>query len=61
MNKANLVGYACIIDRSNEKALIKDKIISQIQFSIETFSKDELPDELKKIKPTKPGSRNLSK
>ena len=56
-NKANLLGYACIIDRSNENLLIKDTIISQIQFNIETFSRDKLPNELKKIKPQKPGSK----
>ena len=61
MNKANLVGYACIIDRSDEKISIKDKIISQTQFNIETFSKDQIPEDLKKIEPLKPGSRNLSK
>ena len=61
MNKANLVGYACIIDRSNKNVYIKDKIISQIKFNIETFSKDKLPKDLKTIKPTELGSRNLSK
>ena len=61
INKSKLVGFACIIDRSNSKVLIKDKIISQIKFEIETFKKNELPAELKKIHPKKPGSRNLSK
>ena len=61
MNKANLIGYACIIDRSNENVPIKDKIVSQMQINIETFSEDKIPDDLKKIHPTKPGSRNLSK
>ena len=61
MNKANLIGYACIIDRSNRNVLIKDKIVSQIQINIQTFSEDELPEDLKKIQPTKPGSNNLSK
>ena len=60
-NKANLVGYACIIDRSINNISIKDKIVSQIQFNIETFSEDKIPEDLKKIQPTKPGSRNLSK
>ena len=32
--KANLVGFACIIDRSNEKLLIKDKIVSQVKLNI---------------------------
>ena len=61
MNKANLIGYACIIDRSNSNLLIKDKIVSQVKFEIQTFTEDKLPEELKKIIPTKPGSRNLSK
>ena len=60
-NKSEVVGYACIIDRSNNSVLIKQKIISQIKFKIETFREKELPDELKKIMPVKPGSRNLPK
>jgi len=60
-NNANLIGYACIIDRTNNKSLLKDGIISQIKFTIDTYKESELPDKLKKIKPTKPGSRNLSK
>ena len=58
-NNSKTVGYACIIDRSNTNVLIKDKIISQIKLNIETFKEDELPTELKKIQPVKPGSRNL--
>ena len=61
MCKANLVGYACIIDRSSSSVSIKDKIVSQMQFNIETFSEDEIPEDLRKIQPIKPGSRNLSK
>tara|TARA_B100001123_G_C15062397_1_gene928147 strand:- start:301 stop:888 length:588 start_codon:yes stop_codon:yes gene_type:complete len=58
--KASLVGYACIIDRSNSKILIKDKIISQIKFNIRTYKSNELPNELKKIPPLKPGSKIIS-
>ena len=61
MSKANLVGYACIIDRSSNSVSIKNKIVSQMQFNIETFSEDEIPEDLRKIQPIKPGSRNLSK
>ena len=60
-SNANLVGYACIIDRSNKNLFIKNKIISQMQIKIETYSKNKLPDDLKKIEPTEPGSRNLVK
>jgi len=58
---ANVSGYACIIDRSDDSSLLKDKIISQIKFKIATFNENEIPSELKSIKPIKPGSRNLSK
>ena len=56
---ANILGYACLIDRSNGKSLIKEKIISQVEFTISTYDVDSLPEELKKIKPIKPGSRGL--
>ena len=59
-NKSKLVGYACIIDRSDDNIVIKDKIISQIKLHIPTFKEEELPAELKKIEPVRPGSRNLS-
>ena len=58
-NKANIVGYACIIDRSNDKTQIHDKIISQIKLNIPTYTRDNLPKELRSIDPIKPGSRNL--
>ena len=54
-----IVGYACIIDRSNGKSLIKDKIVSQVQLSIPTYTKENLPKELIGINAIKPGSRNL--
>ena len=57
--KANLIGFACIIDRSNDKVLIKDKIISQVKIKILTYKESELPDKIKNIEPIKPGSRNI--
>ena len=56
-----LIGYACIIDRSNKKNLrIKNKkIISQIKINIPSYRPKEIPDNLKKIPITKPGSRHL--
>ena len=56
---ATIVGYACIIDRSNSKTAINDKIISQIQLDIPTYTKDNLPKDLSLIEPVKPGSRNI--
>ena len=58
-NSAEIIGYACIIDRSNGQSNIKDKIISQVQLNIPTYKKEDLPKELQSINPVKPGSRNL--
>ena len=56
---ANLIGFACIIDRSDDKLLIKDKITSQVKIEILTYKENELPEEIKNIEPIKPGSRNI--
>ena len=57
---AKIVGFACIIDRSNNKNLkIKKKIVSQIKLNIPTYKKNNLPSKLKNIPITKPGSRYL--
>ena len=56
---AKIVGYACIIDRSKGESLIKEKIVSQIELDIPTYTKDNLPKSLSSIKAVKPGSRNL--
>ena len=58
-NNAKIVGYACIIDRSNGNSSIKDKIVSQIELNIPTYSKENLPNNLQALKAIKPGSRNL--
>ena len=59
--QAKVVGYACLINRSNKKTLKikKEKIISQIKLDVPTYSKKNLPNFLKKIPITKPGSRFL--
>ena len=58
-NNADIIGYACIIDRSNGKSLIKSEIISQVKLNIPTYEKNNLPEELSSIEAVKPGSRNL--
>ena len=58
-NNANIVGYACIIDRSKGNTELKGKIISQVELNIPTYNKDNLPKELLSIEAVKPGSRNL--
>ena len=54
-----IVGYACLIDRSAGTTNIDKKIVSQIEIQIPTYSKENLPKHLKEIKAIKPGSRNL--
>ena len=57
---AKIVGFACIIDRSNKKNLkINKKIISHIKIDVPTYKKKDLPKKLKLIPITKPGSRFL--
>ena len=58
-NNAIIVGYACLIDRSNDKSEIKEKIVSQIKLNIPTYTEKDLPKNLSSLKPIKPGSRNL--
>tara|TARA_B100000579_G_scaffold416514_1_gene412163 strand:+ start:385 stop:966 length:582 start_codon:yes stop_codon:yes gene_type:complete len=58
-SKANVVGYACIINRSSGNSKINKKIISQLEIDIPTYKKENLPENLLKIQATKPGSRAL--
>ena len=55
---AKLIGFASIIDRSTKKSLkIKRNIISHMKIDVPTFKKNNLPEALKKIPITVPGSR----
>jgi len=57
---AKLLGFSCIIDRSNKKTLkIKQKIISHMKINVSTFKKNKLPKSLKSIPISKPGSRHV--
>ena len=58
-NNAIIVGYACLIDRSNGKSVIKEKIVSQVKIDIPTYTEKNLPKNLLTLKAVKPGSRNL--
>ena len=59
-SKATLVGFACLIDRSNKKQLkIKKKIISQVKLKIPTYNKNNIPSYLETIPITSPGSRRI--
>ena len=56
--KAKLLGFASIIDRSTKKSLkIKKNIISHLKINVPTFKQNQLPDKLKLIPITTPGSR----
>ena len=58
-SNSEVIGFGCIIDRSRGKSKIKKKIVSQIELNIPTYEKDSLPDDLKKLKAVKPGSRGI--
>ena len=57
--EAEIVGFACLIDRSNGNSSINKKIISQIEINIPTYNKKDLPKKLISIPTIKPGSREL--
>ena len=59
--KAKIIGFACLIDRSNKTNLkIKNKkIVSQIKINVPTYKKNKIPNNLKKIPISTPGSRKL--
>jgi hypothetical protein len=48
-----------MIDRTEGKSSIENKIISQIKIEIPTYEENNLPDYLKSIKAVKPGSRGI--
>ena len=55
---AKLIGFASIIDRSTKKSLkIKTEIISHMKIDVPTFSEKQLPNNLKSIPISTPGSR----
>jgi orotate phosphoribosyltransferase len=56
---ANLLGYACLIDRTTTSLKITKKIISQVKIDIPTYNETELPKDLMLIPAIKPGSRDL--
>ena len=56
--KGKLLGFASIIDRSTKKTLkIKTKIVSHLKIDVPTFGEKQLPQSLKSIPITTPGSR----
>ena len=57
-SKAKHLGFASIIDRSTKKSQkIKKNIISHMKIEVPTYKSNQLPESLKKIPITIPGSR----
>ena len=57
-SKAKLMGFATIIDRSSKNNLkIKKNIVSHLKISVPTYKKNNIPNELKLIPISTPGSR----
>ena len=55
---AKLLGFASIIDRSTKKSLkIKTKIVSHLKIDVPVYSPKKLPEALKSVPITTPGSR----
>lgn len=55
-----LLGAACLIDRSGGKADVGVPLVSLCQLDIPAYPADALPPELAAIPATKPGSRGLA-
>ena len=56
--EAEVLGFACLIDRSNGNSKLK-KIISQIEINIPIYEQNNLPENLISIPAIKLGSREL--
>ena len=55
---AKLLGFASIINRSSKKSLkIKTKIVSHLKIDVPVYRSNQLPDTLKFVPITTPGSR----
>lgn len=57
-SKAKLMGFATIIDRSSKNNLkIKKNVVSHLKISVPTYKKNKIPNKLKSIPISTPGSR----
>ena len=57
-SNAKLLGFASIIDRSSKKSLkIKTKIVSHLKIDAPVYSQKKIPETLKSVPVTTPGSR----
>ena len=58
-HSGNLLGAACLIDRSNGRADIGIPLVSLVRMDVPDYAPDELPAELAALPAEKPGSRDL--
>ncbi len=56
-----LLGAACIIDRSNGRADVGAPLVSLLRMDVPAYPADALPPDLAALPATKPGSRGLKK
>ena len=56
-----LLGAACLIDRSNGRADVGAPLVSLCRLDVPAYPADALPPELAALPATKPGSRGLKK
>jgi len=55
----NVIGGACLVDRSAGTAQIGPPLVSLVSLTVPTYTEDALPPELDAIPAIKPGSRGL--
>ena len=58
-HSTNLVGAACLIDRSNGRADIGVPLVALVSMDVPDYPADDLPPELAAMPAEKPGSRDL--
>jgi orotate phosphoribosyltransferase len=57
---AEVVACACLIDRSAGEAEIGVPLIALANYKVPAYPADQIPPEMAKIPPVKPGSRGLA-
>lgn len=55
----NVVGAACLVDRSAGKSKVSVPLISLVEYEVPAYPADQIPPEMAAIEPIKPGSRGL--
>lgn len=54
-----IVGAACLIDRSGGKVSLGVPLVALCEFAVPDYDPNDLPPELAKLPPVKPGSRGI--